>query len=130
MKIPGRKKKQENQNRKPQKYKLVDFAPLKDFLSYGINKTTINLKLKRQSDIIARETLMKRGEQRDWGEMWKFAIYGVLIVVIAFVLLTQVMNYNDVQTSLTECYASKGVAETALLQCQQGLVSGIENIVG
>ena len=99
-------------------WKLVDFSPLKDFIDYGMNKTLINLKLRRLTDIQVREQLSKKKEGADWMDIIKMVMVVVVIGVIAFSMITQFLNYQSVTEDNIKVNRQLGECEGQLARCQ------------
>lgn len=110
----------EEEGKKPM-WHLVNFSSLKDFFTYGTNRTVTNLKIKRLADIKARETMMKKPEERDWGKIMIFLILGIIVFAVTFVIITQFMNYSETSTNLGTCKETLGICRGDLATCKTNL---------
>lgn len=77
---------------------LVDFDSIKDFVSYGLNKTLIDLKLRRLADIRVRSILKgeKPKKERNWVMIMFYIMIAIIIGIIAMNMMYSYMDYNSV----------------------------------
>ena len=92
----------------------VNVGKLKDFFDYGMNKSMNDLKLARNVDVRTREDLMKKKPERDLYKLLGLILLCVIVGVIAFMLITQVLNYNDLISRVTQCEASRAYCQQQL----------------
>lgn len=93
--------------------KIIDFSPIKDFIDYGLNKTLINLKIKRLVDIQSREALSKMKPETNWTNVMVTVLVVIIVGVLAFVIINQFMNYQDMAKQVADLTIELG-------QCRAG----------
>lgn len=130
-----RKKKQEQIPQQPKihesGWKLLDFSPIKDFINYGLNKTLINLKLRRLKDIEVREELHKGGKPKDWTQVMITVVVIIIVGVLAFTIINQFMNYTEVAKEIVTLNQQLGTCTGKLAQySQQAADAASEVIIG
>lgn len=105
-------------------YSLTDFSTIKDWQKFGINRTLSNLKLKVAMDMKEAELEEKyKNRGRDWNQIMMFVVVAVVVGVIAFVMITQFMNYQDVAKENSVALKKIGILEGSLAACQNELKS-------
>lgn len=117
MKIPliqkkDKKKDKELENRM---FKLVDFSSIKDFVT-GTNSVLVSIKVKKYADTLARESLSGMKPERDWGKMLMVIFVGVIVAVVAFMLVTQFLDFSSCQKQVGELLAEVGGLKGQLAQ--------------
>lgn len=104
-------------------YHLANFSEVKDFFKYGTSRSITNLKIRRMSDIKAREALSKKKDERDFGKIAMYIIMMTMVFGIAFIMFTQFMSYTEAQTDLGTCRADMGTLRGQVSECQVKLTA-------
>lgn len=102
-------------------HKVVNFTPIKDFTSFGLNKTLINLKIQKLADIKTRETLMGKKESRDWIKLMTTIMLIAIIGAVVFMVVTQMLGVSEHTQQIYECNRQLG---ECLGKLASGAVSG------
>lgn len=102
-----RRKKQENeieQKTERKIFKTVNFADIKDFINFGMNKTLMNLKIMKMADIKSREALASKDDtKRDWVKIMITIMVIGIIGAVAYTIINSLLGAGACQTKLTEC---------------------------
>ena len=102
----------------------TDFSRLKPFIDYGLNKTLINLKIRRLADVKVREIL--KGEKPKGEKEWlKYVMIFGVIMVLAFIgyqMLSQSMDNSGLTLKWTACEYEKAVCQGQLTGSSPGIV--------
>ena len=99
-------------------YKLQDFGAVKDFIDYGMNKSLVDLKVRKMVDVKTRETLMNKKGEHDYMKIFTMIAISITVGLIGFTLITQFMNYTDMAQGLANCIVDMGSYKSALAQCE------------
>lgn len=102
-------------------YNTVDYSSMKDFLNWGMNRALSDIRLRRMVDVKIREERMKKGHDRDWMRVMIIVIIVVICGGIAFGLITQFFNYQDMAMTAGQCLLEKGMVQGQYEACQQKL---------
>lgn len=89
-------------------FKTINFGPIKDFVTFGLNKTLINLKIQKLADIKAREALMTKKESRDYIKLMSTILIIVVIGVIIYGIITGFMGQATNSQAIFECNRKLG----------------------
>lgn len=117
MKIPRlRKEKKKDKTLENRIFKLVNFSSIRDFVT-GTNSVLVSIKVKKYADTLARESMAGMKTEREWGKMLMFIFIGVIVAVVAFMLVTQFMEFSSLQKQVGELLAEIGGLKAQLAQC-------------
>ncbi len=94
-----------------------------------MNKTVVNLKIRRMTDIATREALAKKKGEHDWVKSLIMVLTIIIIGVLAFTIITQFMNYTEVSSKFVELNTQLGVCrgELAVAQTIAPAATGVIN---
>lgn len=116
MKIPFKKKQPQKQEKTVEEmkamekdYQTVDYSRIKDFLTWGMNRALNDIRLTRMTDIKTREKLAKQKPEHDWTKIMVTVLVIVVVGAMAFGMLNQFLNYQDIAERLAECAVQNGV---------------------
>lgn len=116
MKISLRKEKKKDSILENRIFKLVNFSNIRDFVT-GTNSVLVAIKVKKYADTLARESMAGMKPERDWGKLLMFIFIGVIVAVVAFMLVTQFMDFSSLQTQVGDLLAENGGLRAQLAQC-------------
>lgn len=115
------KKKEEKEKQQKADYKTVDYSKIKDFLNWGMNRALSDLRLRRMVDVKLREERMKKGPQRDFQKIMLSVVVIVVAGGLAFMMITQFLNYDEVSQKLSQCIIEVGHRQVEVDACQAKL---------
>ena len=108
-------------NEQPHIGKVMDFSVIKNFIDYGMNKSLLNLKLRRMVDIQTREKLSKMKPETDWMKVLITILIVVIVGVIAFSIISQYFDYQDVARQNANLLMENGVLRGQIAQLKMQL---------
>lgn len=112
------KKDVEERKQEEDSYRLLDFTPVKDFCDFGLNRSLIDNKIKLLTDIRTREALEGKKPEKDWIKIMTIILIAVIVGSIAFMIITQVMDYNTVSDKWISCQDTLNRANADLSACR------------
>ena len=100
---------------------LTNAEALKDFITYGANKVTDQIRVRTHANLLARaeiDALKKKKEGID-PKTVAFTIMVIAIVgVVCFVVINSFLNYNNVAKELNDVRLEAGKTAGQLASCQ------------